>query len=83
MGHSTMRLPSFLRVALFGAMGAGVGVVYGVFFGAMAALFEGGPTVVNGVFESWWWFGAFGGVGGLAIAFEPDTLPALSFRPKQ
>ena len=47
------------------AAGALLGAVFGVAFGALASVFEGGPTLAQGVGESWYWFSAFGA----AIAF--------------
>jgi hypothetical protein len=72
--------PTFRRVALFAAAGTLAGALYGMFFGAMASLFEGGPTILNGIRESWWWFASFGAVAGFVIAFERDTLPTVAVR---
>ena len=47
------------------AAGALLGAVFGVAFGAFASVFEGGPTLAQGVAESWYWFSAVGA----AIAF--------------
>lgn len=36
------------------------GAVFGMFFGAIAAVFQGGPGVVQGIQETWWWFAVAG-----------------------
>jgi hypothetical protein len=77
----SVRRPSLQRLVVFGLAGALAGGGYGVFFGAMSSLFEGGPSLAAGIRESWWWFAAFGAAAGLAISFERETLPTVATRP--
>jgi hypothetical protein len=48
-----MKLRSILMWTLGGAL-------FGVAFGAIASIFQGGPDVMRGIQESWWWFGLAG-----------------------
>jgi len=41
------------------------GAVFGTAFGALAAVFQGGPGVVQGIQETWWWFAVAGCLTGL------------------
>ena len=36
------------------------GALFGVAFGAIASIFQGGPDMMRGIQESWWWFGVAG-----------------------
>ena len=36
------------------------GALFGVLFGALAAFFENGPSVMTGIEQSWWWFALAG-----------------------
>jgi len=36
------------------------GAIFGVIFGALASIFQGGPDMMRGIQESWWWFAATG-----------------------
>jgi hypothetical protein len=36
------------------------GAIFGVGFGALASIFQGGPDMIQGIQESWWWFAAAG-----------------------
>jgi hypothetical protein len=36
------------------------GAIFGVGFGALASIFQGGPDMIKGIQESWWWFAAAG-----------------------
>jgi hypothetical protein len=42
---------------LYGALG---GAGFGIFFGAFASFFRNGPTLQQGITESWWWFAIIG-----------------------
>lgn len=48
-----MKLRSILMWTLGGAL-------FGVAFGAIASIFQGGPDAMRGIQESWWWFGVAG-----------------------
>ncbi|MBC7419880.1 MAG: hypothetical protein H7328_04045 [Bdellovibrio sp.] len=48
-----MKIKNMIRWTLIGGL-------FGVAFGAVAALFQNGPTVWVGIQQSWWWF-AFAG----------------------
>lgn len=45
-----------------------LGAVFGICFGALAAFFENGPSVMTGIQQSWWWFAI---AGFLKAALEP------------
>lgn len=47
-----------------------LGALFGVFFGAVASVFENGPSVVVGIEQSWWWFAIAGFLKG---ATDPNT----------
>jgi branched-subunit amino acid permease len=47
------------RIASIAAWTLG-GAAFGVFFGAVAAIFQGGPEVSRGIQETWWWFAVAG-----------------------
>lgn len=47
------------RIASIAAWTLG-GAAFGVFFGAVAAIFQGGPEVSRGIQETWWWFAMAG-----------------------
>ena len=51
-------------------LGGGVlgGAVFGVAFGILASLFEGGPPLSVAVAESWAWFAGCGGLIGLGVS---------------
>jgi lipid-A-disaccharide synthase-like uncharacterized protein len=36
------------------------GALFGVAFGIIASVFKNGPTPLQGVSESWWWFAIIG-----------------------
>ena len=42
-----------------------VGALFGVAFGAVAAFFENGPSVLVGIQQSWWWFAIAGFIIGV------------------
>ncbi len=44
------------------------GALFGVVFGMLASLFEGGPPLSVAVAESWAWFAGCGGLMGLGVA---------------
>jgi hypothetical protein len=48
-----MKLRSILAWTLGGA-------AFGVVFGAIASIFQGGPEMIRGIQETWWWFAAAG-----------------------
>jgi len=77
------RLPHSRGEAFFNSMGYAIlkgglaGALFGVLFGAMASVFHNGPTLMQGIQESWWWFalaGAFMSVG-LHRARKQDDSP--------
>jgi hypothetical protein len=37
-----------------------IGGFFGIFFGAVASVFENGPTMTIGIMQSWWWFALAG-----------------------
>ena len=41
------------------------GAVFGAIFGALASIFQGGPAVIQGVQETWWWFAIAGFLTGM------------------
>lgn len=43
-----------------------LGTTFGVFFGAVAAIFQGGPDVFVGIRETWWWFSLAGALKGIS-----------------
>ena len=47
-----------------------LGAIFGIFFGAMAAFFENGPSVIVGIKQSWWWFAIVGFLKGVT---DPTT----------
>jgi hypothetical protein len=62
-------MPTRLLYGLIG--GLACGALFGVAFGALASVFDGGPSLLVGISESWWWFaaaGAFIGVGWMRAA---------------
>lgn len=48
-----MRIQSILAWTLGGAL-------FGITFGAIASIFQGGPDMMRGIQESWWWFAGAG-----------------------
>lgn len=36
------------------------GALFGAFFGAVSSFFQGGPTPMIGIQQSWWWFAIAG-----------------------
>jgi hypothetical protein len=42
---------------VYGALG---GACFGVGFGIIASFFRNGPTLQQGITESWWWFAIVG-----------------------
>jgi hypothetical protein len=36
------------------------GSLFGVAFGMIASIFQGGPDMMRGIQESWWWFAIVG-----------------------
>ena len=51
-------------------LGCLAGAMFGVCFGALASVFQGGPDLLQGVSESTPWFAVMGGVGAFLIALE-------------
>lgn len=51
-------------------LGAAGGTLFGIGFGALASVFQGGPDMLIGMTESWWWFASMGVFFGLALAQE-------------
>jgi len=51
--ENIMKVQSILAWTLGGAL-------FGVAFGAVASIFQGGPEVMRGIQESWWWFAGAG-----------------------
>jgi len=51
--ENIMKVQSILMWTLGGAL-------FGVAFGAVASIFQGGPDVMRGIQESWWWFAGSG-----------------------
>lgn len=45
-----------LHILLFTTVGA----IFGAIFGAIASIFQGGPQLIQGIQESWWWFAGAG-----------------------
>ena len=37
-----------------------LGALFGIFFGVVASIFQGGPDIVIGIKETWWWFATAG-----------------------
>ena len=54
--------PSLTATVLVGAV---AGALFGVAFGMLSSVFDGGPTAAQGVSESWGWFCVLG----MALAF--------------
>ena len=50
--------------------GAAFGGAFGVFFGATASVFQGGPELFQGIRESAPWFGTLGAIAGSVIGLE-------------
>jgi hypothetical protein len=46
-----------LKWVLIGVLG---GAAFGVAFGIIASMFRNGPTPLQGITESWWWFALIG-----------------------
>ncbi|MBC7467291.1 MAG: hypothetical protein H7256_14975 [Bdellovibrio sp.] len=46
-----------------------IGAFFGITFGATAAFFENGPSVIVGIEQSWWWFAIAGFLKG---ATDPE-----------
>jgi CDP-diglyceride synthetase len=57
-----------IKNAVKGALG---GALFGVFFAAVASLFHGGPELIAGINETWWWFAGLGAFAGL---FAPPSV---------
>ncbi|RMH64929.1 MAG: hypothetical protein D6685_06395 [Bacteroidetes bacterium] len=53
-------------------LGGIAGAAFGVFFGAFASVFQGGPELLVGVQESWGWFAVMGACMGLGTALTPN-----------
>ena len=72
-----------MTARLLAGLGAGfvLGAAFGVAFGALASVFEGGPTAAVGVAESWAWFAAFGALMGLGWA-RAAAYDARPHRPR-
>lgn len=60
-----------IRIQKIGA-GALFGIGFGVFFGAVASLFQGGPGLLQGIKESTPWFSILGTIAGFLLALEKD-----------
>lgn len=45
-----------------GALG---GALFGILFAVVASFFHGGPELIAGIAETWWWFAALGAFAGL------------------
>jgi hypothetical protein len=58
---------TLIRAAKLITLGFFCGAAFGVFFGAVASLFQGGPALINGIVESWWWFALVGTFIGLGL----------------
>ena len=41
------------------------GAAFGAIFGALASIFQGGPAVMQGIQETWWWFAIAGFLTGI------------------
>ena len=41
------------------------GAAFGAIFGALASIFQGGPAVIQGIQETWWWFAIAGFLTGM------------------
>ena len=69
---STKTFPGFKKLATETTRWAVAGALFGVFFGAVASVFQGGPTALQGIEESTPWFAIFGLVAGFVLSFERD-----------
>ena len=69
---STKTFPSFKKLATETVRWTIAGALFGVFFGAVASVFQGGPTALQGIEESAPWFTVFGLVAGFVLSFERD-----------
>ena len=52
----------------------GCGALFGILFGSVAAVFQNGPAVKDGILQSWWWFSIAGFLKALTDPknLEPD-----------
>lgn len=55
--------------------GVAAGTLFGVCFGALASVFDGGPDLMVGIAESWAWFALVGGcmAAGWGLSTELDA----------
>ena len=49
------------------------GAIFGVFFGAVSSFFQGGPTPMVGIQQSWWWFAFAGALKAIADLRLPSS----------
>ena len=64
------RASKVIKFTIAGAVGGGL---FGIAFGAIASFFDGGPTLLTGINESWWWFSLFGMTAGLIVSLESEN----------
>ncbi len=55
-----------IKNSVKGALG---GALFGVFFATVASMLHGGPELIVGIKETWWWFA---GLGAFAWFFSPS-----------
>jgi len=53
------------------------GAAFGAIFGALASIFQGGPAVIQGVQETWWWFAIAGFLTGITGSKNGDGDPSI------
>ncbi len=51
-----------IKNSVKGALG---GALFGVFFATVASMLHGGPELIAGIMETWWWFAGLGTFAGL------------------
>lgn len=49
------------------------GAAFGTIFGALASIFQGGPAVIQGIQETWWWFAIAGFLTGMIGSKNGDV----------
>jgi hypothetical protein len=69
---ATKTFPGFKKLVVETSRWAIAGALFGVFFGAVASIFQGGPSALQGIEESAPWFSIFGLVAGLILSFERE-----------
>jgi len=64
---------SYKTVIARTATGGLLGALFGICFGALASVFQGGPELLQGMVESTPWFAFVGAFAAFLMSFEKDN----------